>query len=501
MSIIQLRNLAFTYQDAPQPALRDVTVQIERGELLALIGRAGAGKTTFCTLLAGFMPQFFSGQLQGSAFVDGLDVLATPIGQVARSVGLVSANPAAQISGARFTVFEEIAFGLENIGLPPAEIVERVTWALGALDIAELRERSPYALSGGQQQRLAIAAALALRPPVLVLDEPIAQLDPRAARELAQLLRSLAAGGTTIVIAEHRLKWVTALADRTLALERGRVIANGTPAEALAALAALPAPQPARLAAVQTQPNPFPALQPIVQAEAISYRYPSGVAALQDITFSVSAGERIAMLGRNGAGKSTLVRHLNGLLPPASGRVLVAGNDTRRTSVAGCARHVGLVFQDVRNQLFARSVREELRFGPRMLRRSAAEVELLVDSALDTLGLRELAGEHPYDLPPATRRLVAIAAVLAMAPPLLVLDEPTSGLDTLGVTRLIELCLQRASQGVSTLLVTHDLDFARQAAARVIVLDQGRLALDSSWDTLDANERAQLAATVGLPVG
>jgi energy-coupling factor transport system ATP-binding protein len=221
---------------------------------------------------------------------------------------------------------------------------------------------------------------------------------------------------------------------------------------------------------------------------------------LRGVSLQIGAGERIALLGRNGAGKSTLLRHTNGLLRPSSGQVLVASTDTRKTTVARCSRHVGIVFQDIRNQLFARTVRDELRFGPRNLKYPAAQVEALVESAMAALGLTQFADTHPYDLPPALRRLVAVGAVLAMNSDVLVLDEPTAGLDNPSIALLKALAEDLAAQGKSIVVVSHDLDFCFEALDRVILLQSGQIALDSSWSRLDQQTLAVLEADVGLPL-
>src|SRR5690606_25028176 len=180
-----LHDVSFAYADAKSAALRGITLEVPAGQILGVIGRSGAGKSTLCALCAGFVPNFYSGRIRGRALVDGQDVVQQPVASLVRHVSLVSSNPFSQISGARTTVYEEIGFGLENLGLPRPEMIERIEWALDAMRIAQLRDRSPYALSGGQQQRMVIAAALAMRPPVLVLDEPTAQLDPPTTEELA----------------------------------------------------------------------------------------------------------------------------------------------------------------------------------------------------------------------------------------------------------------------------------------------------------------------------
>src|SRR5215213_8713645 len=547
--IIDLHDITFTYAIGTSPALHDITLAVPVGQICGVVGRAGAGKSTLCALCAGFIPNFHQGKFSGQAWIDGQDVVEKTVAELVSHVGLVGSNAFSQISGARFTVYDEIGFGLENLGLPRAEIIERIEWALKAMQLEDLRDRSPYELSGGQQQRLVLAATLAMRPPVLVLDEPTAQLDPPTIAYLADLLRDLARQGTTILFAEHRLEWTAELAERVLVLDAGELIDDGPPETVLAQQTLLDRqigwPRPALIAARASTQGLWPATralpvtldalvaglsdsgQPttddrplvdpidhplagspsvaggrssVIEMSNIRFSYPSGVEALRGVSLTIGAGERIALLGRNGAGKSTLLRHTNGLLQPSAGQVLVKGVDTRTTTVARCARHVGIVFQDIRNQLFARSVREELRFGPRNLGYPAAEVDALVEQAMAALGLAQFADTHPYDLPPALRRLVAVGAVLAMNCDVLVLDEPTAGLDNPSIARLKTLADELVAQGKSIVVVSHDLDFCFEALDRVILIQNGQITLDSSWSRLDEPTRATLEADVGLPL-
>ena len=549
MNAISIQQVSFTYDGEQQPAIRTLSLEVPDNQVCGLVGAAGAGKSTLCYLAAGFIPQFYNGSFSGQALVDGQNVVEQKIASLVRHVGLVSANPFSQISGARFSVFEEIAFGLENLGVAHDEIIERCEWAMAALGITALRDRSPFELSGGQQQRLVIASTIALRPPVLILDEPTAQLDPPSIAELAELLRGLAHNGTTILFAEHRLEWTALLAERVVALDHGQIIADGTPQQVftnpllrergigwplpaiiarglreqgqLSPDARLPVTEAELVAVIErtTEPRSFPVqiasapqqtinnrqpttdnAQPIIKITNVQFAYPSGVRALDDVSLTIGAGERLALLGRNGAGKSTLARHLNGLLKPSAGSVLIGGVDARKATVAQHARKVGFVFQDTRNQLFARSVREEVQFGPRNLRYPAPKIELLVANALTVLGLNEVADVHPYDLPLATRRLTAVAAVLAMDTPLIVLDEPTAGLDSAAVERLLHLCHELPKQGRSVLVITHDLDFAYAALERVVVMQAGRIVLDRQWAQLAEAELTTLDAAIGLPL-
>jgi energy-coupling factor transporter ATP-binding protein EcfA2 len=232
--MIELRNVTYAYPSTTRPALDRVSFRLSAGEVIGLIGANGAGKSTLCYALAGYVPQFFRGTLRGEVHAFGRNVSATPVGELAAEIGLVFHNPFNQISGARFSVLEEVAFGLENLGLPPEEIEVRADQALQLTGLADLAERSPFTLSGGEQQRLAIASILAMQPRLLVLDEPTSQLDPAGTRAVFEVLRRMAGErGTTIVIAEHKLARLCSVADRLLALAEGRLVADGPPRQVL----------------------------------------------------------------------------------------------------------------------------------------------------------------------------------------------------------------------------------------------------------------------------
>ncbi len=232
--MIALQNFSYTYPGAEQPALRDLTLEIPEGQFCGVVGANGAGKSTLCFALSGFVPQFFRGETSGSLHVTGKDVLTTPLGELAGQVGLVFQNPFNQISGARFSVRDEIAFGLENLGLPRDEIIRRVDGILKDLDLLELAERSPFELSGGQQQRVAIASVLAMQPKVLVLDEPTSQLDPKSTEEIFKILNIIAERKVaTVVLVEHKLEWIATFAERVLVMDAGRLVLDGAPRDVL----------------------------------------------------------------------------------------------------------------------------------------------------------------------------------------------------------------------------------------------------------------------------
>jgi energy-coupling factor transporter ATP-binding protein EcfA2 len=278
--VIDLVGLTYTYPGAPRPALRDIDLHVPAGQFCAVVGPNLAGKSTLCYAIAGFIPGFYKGEVTGEIRVAGHDLVRTPLAQLAGQIGLVFANPFNQITGARFTVREELAFGLENLGVPREEMLQRIEEALQLTGLGELAERSPYALSGGQQQRLAIASVIVMRPQVLVLDEPTSQLDPVGTREVFETLDSLTKTGTTVVLAEHKLEWIAVHADRLLILQEGQIARDGPPRQVLAeagletlGIAATRYTQAAR-AAVERGLLPADRPMPVTLDDAIRYFAP-----------------------------------------------------------------------------------------------------------------------------------------------------------------------------------------------------------------------------------
>jgi energy-coupling factor transporter ATP-binding protein EcfA2 len=233
MAIVNLQDVTYKYPLTDTPALQNINLQVQAGEFVALIGPNGAGKSTLCYTLAGFVPHFFKGELTGSVQVAGVDSHTSSLSEWVLNVGLAFQNPFNQISGAKYTVFEELAFGLENIGIPREEMKPRVEEAMQLTGISELSDRSPYSLSGGQQQRVALTSILVMQPKVLVLDEPTSQMDPIGTREVFGVIHSMAERGMTVIMAEHKVEWIAHFADRVIALKDGQILLEGTPSEVL----------------------------------------------------------------------------------------------------------------------------------------------------------------------------------------------------------------------------------------------------------------------------
>lgn len=469
---LEIRDLSVIYPATDREALRDVTLDLAAGSFVSVAGRNGAGKSTLCLAAAGLLPRVVRATARGWVAVGGSAALAAGRAGEPVLAGLVLADPASGLSGARATVREEVAFGLENLGIPRTEMDPRIDAALEALGIEALAGAAPESLSGGEQQRVVIAAALAMAPPLLVLDEASAELDPAGVASLADLLPKLAANGTAILAAEHA-RPILELAERTLVLDDGTVAELSTPQTALANAALVAAPPPPIVWAPMRPNPPGP-----IELHGVTYRYPSGIEALREVSLSIEPGQAVAIVGANGSGKSTLAKHVIGLLRPSRGRVTIDGRDIGRMAVAELATSVGFLFQDPRDQLFGRTVEAAVAFGPRNLRYEPAKTIALVEAALAATGLTERRAVNPHDLDLAARKQVALAGVLAMDPSIYVLDEPTTGQDRPGLARVEAIVGGLRAAGRTVVAITHDLGFASRAFDRVVELRNGAVAAD-----------------------
>ncbi|MGD2105012.1 MAG: ABC transporter ATP-binding protein [Anaerolineae bacterium] len=477
--------LTFKYRARPDPAVRDVSFELRQGELLLVAGTSGCGKTTLIRCINGLIPRSYKGDLSGQVLVDGKEASQMPLSRLSQHVGTVLQDPERQILGAH--VYTEAAFGLENLGLPEDEIRERVEETLDYLRISHLRHRETFYLSGGEKQKISLAGVLAMRPNILLLDEPLASLDPASAQEAMALFRRLADEGISILLVEHRVEDVLGIhPDRVLFMTDGTITYAG-PADGLAEVVdyrqvKLPAPAVMEQAADVPVPILEPAVspngrEPLVTFRDVSFAYENGPEVIQDVDLSIRQGDIVALLGANGAGKTTLVKHAIGLLKPKRGSVLVEGRDTRQLSVAEIAHTLGYVFQSPSHMLYAPSVREELAFGPENIGYDDETVEKGVEEAIDSLNLRGLEDYPPLSLSFGQQKRVSIGAILAMRSRILVMDEPTAGQDYGNYMAFMDSILQ--TPGLSAILfITHDLDLAICYANRVILMHEGQIAGD-----------------------
>jgi energy-coupling factor transport system ATP-binding protein len=516
--VIDFQHLTYTYPGTDQPALRDITLSVPEGGFALLVGPSGCGKSTLARCVGGLVPHFSGGALRGKLSVGGHDPVALGPGGMSRLVGYVFQDPEAQAVMDR--VEDEIAFALEHAGLPRQEMRVRVEETLDLLDLAALRDRALESLSGGERQRVAIAAALALRPRILVLDEPTSQLDPQSAEDVLQALVRLNHDlGLTILLVEHRLERVLPFVDQVIVLSPSGAL-SGPPEDVMPQIALAPplialgkalgwSPLPLtikaglRFSRALTPPPSAAESRPFdkplhssgflrgARMEGLFFALQhvdaayEGRQVLRGVDLAVAPGEIVALLGRNGAGKTTLLKCLVGLHRPTRGRAISGGQDNAGRDVAAICRLVGYLPQDPNALLFADTVRDELLIT---LRNHGIADQGAVDGLLARLGLAPHADTYPRDLSAGERQRVALGAIMVMRPRGLLLDEPTRGLDYAAKQHLAELLREWRSEGIATLLVTHDVEFAALLADRVIVLGRGEVIADGpAADVLGAS--------------
>ena len=519
--MIRVDQINFDYPGSI-PALRSIDLAIAPGEAVAIVGANGSGKTTLARCFNGLhIPQ------QGRVFVDDLPTDdPTLLPQIRQRVGMVLQNPDDQLVAT--TVAAELAFGLENLALPSAEIHHRVEEALVAFDLQSYRHHPPHQLSGGEKQRVAIAAVVAMRPRYLILDEPTALLDPRGRRQVAALLRTLRASYGIATVLITQLPAEATSAERLIVLHKGRIHGDATPrdlfanpaqfrdlgltlpfaralAERLALdgnpvhLGALVEALASRRAAAATPewvPSPSPATGPSkLRTTNLSHIYnahlPTRCQGISDIDIDVAAGSIVALVGASGSGKTTLAQHFNALLKPSCGSVLLDGVDIWSQPQRQVRQRVGLVFQFPEMQLFAETVAADVGFGPDNLGFPRDRIDALVADALAMVGLppAQFAARPPLSLSGGEKRRAALAGILAMDPEVLVLDEPTAGLDPRGTADLAQIFERLRQQGRTLVLISHDMDLVGRLATHVVVMQQGRIQLQGPARTVLSDTR------------
>jgi energy-coupling factor transporter ATP-binding protein EcfA2 len=428
VALALVEDVTFSYPEATRPALSDLSLRVAPGEFVALLGASGSGKSTLLRALSGLVPHFHGGRFAGRVVVGGRDTRTTPPADLVGTVATLFQEPEDQVVLTR--VLAEVSFGLENVGTVPGEIMPRARAALAAVGCEHLAERNVNELSGGELQRICLASALALEPELLLLDEPLSQLDRDAAEALFEHARG---HGCAVVVAEQRAELPLAFADRVVFLRDGRVV-DGLPAAWIGP------------PGVHVTKRHFDG-EEVVRLESVSFAYRGGPPVLVEESLAVSRGEVVALVGPNGVGKTTLAKVAAGLLAPGGGRVVRFGR-------------AAYLPQDPGRYLVSETAFDEvaLAAGPDRAHRT-----------LERLGLAAFAKRHPRDLSSGEREQLAIATVLAVEPDLLVLDEPTRGVDPERKQSLAAL-LRSDARERATLVVTHDRAFATAVADRIVAL-------------------------------
>jgi energy-coupling factor transport system ATP-binding protein len=526
--IISLRDMSYCHVGKDTPALQHISLEIKRGTLNMIIGPSGSGKTTLCDILAGVIPHLYGGKLTGEVILDGLNTIQHEVHEIALKVGKVFQDPEVMFS--MLEVEDEIAFGPENIGLNRDVITERVESTLEYVELTELRHNLVWELSGGQVQKLGLASILAMRTPIIILDEPTANLDPVATRNVHSLALRLKEEGVTVILVTKETDEFLSQADYVFVLNEGRLILSGRPQEivdqhgdylaeqlgiwlpevcelglglrkkGLALHTHIPLTVEAALALLEDaraeftsgdykQENNHPIASDIsdversvlISAQDLCYSYPGGRTALTGISFQVRRGDLLAIVGRNGAGKSTLSKLLVGLLKPGGGRLEMFGQDAFKWNITELSQKIALVFQNPEHQFLTDTVFDEIAYS--YISKSGTEVDTdelrqSVQRVLAMLDLADVAQDHPFALSAGKKRRLGVAAMLVGSPEVLVVDEPTYGQDKAMTSSLMDLILQLRKRGITIVMITHNMRLVEEYADRVIVMNQGLTTFD-----------------------
>ena len=524
--MIQIQELTFKYTGGKHNALENITLEIEKGDFVGIIGESGAGKTSRCNCINGLIPHHFTGDFYGSVKVDGDDTFDIDPGKLALKVGSVFQDIESQLTG--YFVEDEILFGLENFGIPAAQIEERISSALETLGIEELRHREISTLSGGQKQKVVFAAILALEPQVLVLDEPTGELDPASSVQIFALLKKLnEEKGITIVIAEQKIMLLCEFVKKLIVLEKGTCVHYGEIRSTLTHQkemeeAGINCPRVLTLTGKMEKEKLLPfdctgegriclnaqetaeivkkaiggkALRPLRQAQGpqesnaqgpqgaqtgdpvlsfqhVSFSY-NETANVKDLNVDIHKGDFTAIIGSNGAGKSTFSKLCNGLLKPSTGDVLVLGKNTKKEKVSALAKHIGFLFQNPDRQICCSTVREEIAFSLRNNKIPEAEIKTRVENTIKEFGFNP--DVEPFNMSRGQRQRLCLACLIALDPEILILDEPTTGLDYRECMEVMEKIRQLNQKGTSVIMVCHDMEVVLDFAKTIIVMNRGQI--------------------------
>jgi energy-coupling factor transport system ATP-binding protein len=543
---IEISNVTWTYRKTENPAITNLNIDIKPSEIVFITGPAGAGKTTFCRFINGLIPHFYTGKLEGKVVVRGMDTAEYPPETLCGYVGLIFDNPSNQLFN--LTVYDEIAFGPENLCIPPDKIREIVADALKFCRLETYVDKTPHHLSGGEQQACALASIMAMRPQVYVLDEPTANLDPYGTELVFDRVEDLfRTEKKTGIIVEHKLEQISKLADRMIVLDQGKIILEGKPREVMQSVdklsqLGLKVPQVTLLAhnlqkkgidlqnlptsleegintisglldqgklevidknskqrgenIVETTTNEKEVL---VDCQDIWYTYPDGTEALKGVDLKIHKGDFLGLIGKNGSGKTTLAKIIKGLYSPTKGKVLVSGTDLFEKTGIDRAKTVGYVFQNPDDQIFSKTIRDEIGFGLRFLKLSKDEEEKLINKAAATMELQDHLDKNPFDVSQGLRQRVAIASVLIFEPEIFIIDEPTTGQDFARSKIIMDMVRALHRIGKTIIIVTHDMELIAEYAQRLVVMRGGKMLLDGSTRNVFSQPKALQESSIKPP--
>jgi energy-coupling factor transporter ATP-binding protein EcfA2 len=542
--LVKIENLVWRFEMEAEPALNGVSLSIAEGEFVLIVGASGSGKSTLASCIKGIMPHLVGGVFEGTIEVDGVKTLDQPVSLLATRVGMVFQDPETQLCN--LFIKDEIGFGPENLRVPPDLVRDRVRDALAFVGLSrdDLDQRFVYEVSGGQKQRIAIASVLAMQPPIVVFDEPTANLDPRGGAEVIDAIKRLHTSGHTVLVIEHRLDDLVDVADRMVVVREGTIILDGAPrellqtaSETLARECGVRIPQVCAIALSLSSDfrwDPFPLRveelvnqtyerlssapplsmsepippamsddEPVAELKDAGFRYPDGTQALRGVSLTLNRGQTVAIAGTNGSGKTTLARMLVGLLRPTAGQVTVLGKDLSRLPTHEVIRQVGYVFQYPEHQFVKDRVFDEIAYGLEVQGFDPETVRQRTEHVLHLFGLERYRDRHPLRLSGGQKRKLSVATMLVLEPDVLILDEPTFGQDADSSRRMMEHLLGEVARrtDLTTIIITHDMDLVATYCDRLIVMSGGRIIGDGTPRALfQQTEVLQAGSLVRPPV-
>lgn len=553
--MIEIQELTFKYAEAKKNALENVTLNIQKGDFVGIIGESGAGKTTLCSCLNALIPHHYTGDFYGSVKVEGQDTFDVKPDKLALKVGSVFQDIESQIVS--YFVEDEILFGLENFGVPANQIEERITEALDALGISELRHREISTLSGGQKQKVVFASIIALKPDYLILDEPTGELDPASSLQIFKLLKKLnEERGITVIVAEQKIMLLCEFVKKLIVLEKGTVVHYGEIRSTLTHQremeeAGINCPRVLTLTGkmmeegltpsgmkteericlntqeaadfikrmmdndchVKTDDDSFkpsqepvtePSEQPVLEFKNVCFSY-NETANVHDLNVKIQKGDFTAITGSNGAGKSTFSKLCNGLLQPSTGDVFVLGQNTKRNKVSSLAKHIGFLFQNPDRQICCSTVEEEIAFSLKNNGLSKEEIQSKVEATIKEFGFD--AKTEPFNMSRGQRQRLCLACLIALNPEILILDEPTTGLDYRECMEMMNRIRELNENGTTVIMVCHDMEVVLDFAKSVIVMNRGEILAQGATREILSNKellakarllQPQIAATCSL---
>ena len=554
-TMIEIQELTFKYAEAKKNALENVTLNIQKGDFVGIIGESGAGKTTLCSCLNALIPHHYTGDFYGSVKVEGQDTFDVKPDKLALKVGSVFQDIESQIVS--YFVEDEILFGLENFGVPANQIEERITEALEALGISELRHREISTLSGGQKQKVVFASIIALKPDYLILDEPTGELDPASSLQIFKLLKKLnEERGITVIVAEQKIMLLCEFVKKLIVLEKGTVVHYGEIRSTLTHQremeeAGINCPRVLTLTGKMVQegltpsgmkteericlntqeaadfikrmmgnnchvkadddslkpsqePVTEPSEQPVLEFKNVCFSY-NETANVHDLNVKIQKGDFTAITGSNGAGKSTFSKLCNGLLQPSAGDVFVLGQNTKRNKVSSLAKHIGFLFQNPDRQICCSTVEEEIAFSLKNNGLSKEEIQRKVEATIKEFGFD--AKTEPFNMSRGQRQRLCLACLIALNPEILILDEPTTGLDYRECMEMMNRIRELNENGTTVIMVCHDMEVVLDFAKSVIVMNRGEILAQGATREILSNKellakarllQPQIAATCSL---